>query len=169
LGEIGSLGTLSQTLPTSLGQRYLLSFWLDNPAAGTPNEFSVSWNGTTLFDQVNSGKFAWTNFQFAVSATDVSSVIQFGFRNDNEAFGLDDISVQPLPTPVLELSMQSDGSLLLRWGAVPGLAYQVQYTDDLSISEWNNRGSPITATTDSLAISGSTTSSMQRFYRVVLP
>ena len=56
LGQYGSLGYLSQTLPTSAGQNYLLSLWLDNPSnsyGATPNQFLVQWNGTTIFNQTN--------------------------------------------------------------------------------------------------------------------
>ena len=93
LGQNTSLGYLSQTLPTVAGQQYTVSFWLDNPVAGVPNEFLVIWNGTNLFDQTDLGAFAWTNFQFSATATTATTVLQFGFRNDQNAFGLDDVSV----------------------------------------------------------------------------
>jgi hypothetical protein len=169
LGQYGSLGSLSQTLPTTAGQRYLVSFWLDNPAVGTPNEFFASWNGTTLFKEVNVGEFAWTNIQFAVSATRTSTALEFFSRNDNNAFGLDDISVQALPAPVLEAVTQTDGTISLTWSTVPGVAYQVQYTDDLTAPAWTNLRSAVTATRGTLSASDSVTSSPQRFYRVALP
>ena len=59
LGPYGSLGYLSQTLPTFAGQNYLLSLWLDSPNVSgtlTPNEFSVSWNGGVIFDHQTSAK-----------------------------------------------------------------------------------------------------------------
>jgi PKD repeat protein len=87
-----SPGFLSQTLHTSAGATYLLSFWLDSPDGITPNEFLVSWNGTTLFDRTNIAATGWTNLQFVVTATGAGTVLQFGFRNDNSAFSLDDIS-----------------------------------------------------------------------------
>jgi len=93
----GSLGYLSQTLATTAGASYVLSLWLDSPDGETPNEFSVSWNGTTLFDQTNLPALGWTNLQFAVSATAASTLLQFGFRDDNSYLALDDISVI-LPT-----------------------------------------------------------------------
>ena len=171
LGQVGSLAYLSQTIPTSPGARYLLSFWVDNPATGTPNEFSVSWDVNTLFDQMNLGKFAWTNMQFVVTAGSSATALVFGFRNDNGGFGLDDISVQPLlaPAPTLALSAQPDGSITLSWNTAPGLVYQVQYTDDLTAASWNNLGDSMTASSSSLNTSISLTSSSQRFFRVVVP
>jgi len=95
IGPIGPLGFLSQTLATVPGQTYLLSFWLEN-FASTNNELSVAWNGSILYDQTNLLAFGWSNYVFAVTATNTSMVLQFGFRNDPDWFGFDDISVTPL-------------------------------------------------------------------------
>jgi len=169
LGEYQSLGYLSQTLPTTAGQQYLLSFWLDNPAIGTPNEFIASWNGATVFNGLNLGEFAWTNILFAVSAAGTSTTLEFYFRNDQNAFGLDDIRVQPLPAPVLKAATQPKGIISLTWTTVPGLTYQAQYTEDLTAAAWTNLGSALTATGGTLSTADLVTSSPRRFYRIVLP
>jgi hypothetical protein len=96
LGPAGSLGYLSQTVPTAAGARYVVSCWLYSDG-GTPNEFLVSWNGATLFNQLDIGATGWTNIQFQASATTAATVLKFGFRNDPSYFGLDDISVNPVP------------------------------------------------------------------------
>lgn len=94
-GSVGSLGYLSQTLATTPGATYLLSFWLNSPDGQTPNEFQVSWNGTVLFDETNLPALGWTNMQFVVTATSASTVLQFGFQDDPAYLGLDDVSVAP--------------------------------------------------------------------------
>jgi alpha-tubulin suppressor-like RCC1 family protein len=101
LGPVGALGYLSQNFLTTAGANYLLSFWLDNPDGATPNEFLVSWNGATLLDETNLPATGWTHFQFQVPANGSSAVLQFGFRNDNSYFGLDDISIVPDEQPVI--------------------------------------------------------------------
>jgi Pro-kumamolisin, activation domain/Domain of unknown function (DUF5011)/Immunoglobulin domain/Viral BACON domain len=105
LGQVTTLANLSQTLPTSAGQTYLLSLWLDSPSVShqklTPNEFMVEWNGITLFDKTNIGRIGWTNLQFIVKATDSTAVLQFGARDDNWYLGLDDVSVTPISPPSL--------------------------------------------------------------------
>jgi hypothetical protein len=93
-GQVGSLGYLSQTLSTTPGTNYYLSFWLDCDGA-TPNEFQVSWDGNTLLDEANIPDVGWTNIQFTVTATGNSTVLQFGFRDDTSNLGLDDVSVVP--------------------------------------------------------------------------
>jgi hypothetical protein len=95
LGPPLTLGFLSQNLATVPGKKYLLSLWLFSPSAIPTNEFSVSWNGTNLFDQVNIGGIGWTNLQFIVKASSANTPLQIGFRNDPSYFGLDDVSVQP--------------------------------------------------------------------------
>ena len=47
----------------------MLSCWLDSPDGLKPNEFLVSWAGTTLFDQTNLPALGWTNLQFNVTAS----------------------------------------------------------------------------------------------------
>jgi len=96
LGPAGSLGYLSQSLPTVAGQEYLISVWLDSPDGLTPNEFLVAWNGTAIFDQTNLGAIGWTNLQFYVTATGTNTVLQIGFQDDDSFLGLDDIQVTPL-------------------------------------------------------------------------
>ena len=95
LGTNASLGYLSQTIPTFAGQTYTLSFWLDETLGAATNEFIVSWNGTNLLSQTNLGIFPYTNFQFSVMGATGGSVLQFGFRNADHFFGLDDVSVEP--------------------------------------------------------------------------
>ena len=53
----------------------------------------MSWNGKTNLDEVNPVANDWTNIQLVVSATGTNTVLQFGFQDDYDYFGLDDISV----------------------------------------------------------------------------
>ena len=100
----GSLsdGSLSQALATNPGREYLVSFWLTSFAyQGTtiPNDFSVKWNGSTLYAQTNLGAFGWTNLQFVVPASTGNTTLEFDFSNPPAAFGFDDVSVEPAGPP----------------------------------------------------------------------
>jgi hypothetical protein len=99
LSQPGQLGYLSQSATTLPGQPSLISFWLNNPNGGTPNEFQVWWNGTELFDQTNLPAFGWTNIQLVAWAASTQTVLEFGFRQEVAAFGLDDIGVMAVPAP----------------------------------------------------------------------
>ena len=169
LGPYGSLGYLSQTLPTFAGQNYLLSLWLDSPKISgtlTPNEFSVSWNGGVIFDQSNIGKIGWTNLHFIVTATGSSTVLQIGFRDDPYYFGLDDINVWPIPNPSFRsVTKTSTNAVVFSWNSLAGIAYQVQYSTNLIKTNWiiistNTATGPIVTLTNSYG------TDRQRFYRI---
>jgi hypothetical protein len=166
LGPGGSLGYLSQTLATAIGQIYQISCWLYS-AGGTPNEFSVSWNGAALFDQQNIGNTGWTNLQFLASATAANTALAFGFRNDSSFFGLDDIAVYPVFTPQFQTVTLTNGTISFSWSAEEGQIYQLQSTTNLALNLWTNLGNQITAAGGTLTASDLTTNS-QLFYRVVL-
>jgi|SRR5665213_187431 len=95
----GAMGFLSQTLTTTPGTVYLISFWLDSPAATKPNDFQASWNGNVLLDKTNLTAIGWTNIQLTVNATATISTLQFDYLNGSFYFGLDDISIVPMTQP----------------------------------------------------------------------
>ena len=172
LGQAASDGlcTISQTLTTSPGQPYLLSLWLDSTSinGGIPNEFSVSWNGNVLFNQVNIGPTGWTNLQFVVTATNSSTVLQFGEYNDAWFFGLDDVSVLPIPPAVSRITSVANNQLQFSWNAMTGLVYQVQFKTNLLSTNWINLGSPITATGPSITVTNTIGPDPRRFYRLAI-
>jgi len=100
LGASGSLSYLSQTLATTTGGQYSLSLWLNSSDGENPNEFLVSWNGITLFDETNIPAIGWTNLHFLVTATGASTVLVFGFQDDPSYLELDDISFLAPAAPV---------------------------------------------------------------------
>jgi subtilase family serine protease len=169
------VATLSQQLATLPGQAYLLSFWLDNPTNGTVQRFLVNWiaGGTvtnTLYDISSPPVLPWTNLQFLVTATSTNSILQFGAENDPNAFGLDDVSVTPIPTPGFKSVAVNSGVFSMTFRTLANLPYQLQYTTNLSQPEWLNLGTPITSTSSPLTVSDPSTipQTGQRFYRLML-
>ena len=167
-GPSGSLAYLSQSLRTMPRQSYVVSLWLDSPAANQfPNEFSVAWNGTNLFDQTDLPKLGWTNLQFTVAATATNTVLQFGFRDDPDFLGLDDVSVLPLG-PMLGNVGQHGGMFTFSWSAQPNFLYQIQSTTNLTQTNWAPVGGPVTATNILMTASCQVGTNNQQFYRVAL-
>jgi hypothetical protein len=171
-GQAGSPAYLSQTLTTLPGQSYLLSFWLNNIGGATPNQFLVNWNTNftstnTLFDQTNMPAFNnWTNMLFIVTATGTNTALQFGLENDNYYFGLDDIALLPIPTPTFSAVAATNHAIQFTWNSLTGLVYQIQYATNLAPANWNNLGSPVTATDFTFTATNSIGPDAQRFYRV---
>ena len=92
LGSVGSDGILSQTLHTTAGQQYTLSFWLANQSPG-PDDFTVKWNGTTILPLVNASAQGYTQYAFTVTATGTTSTLEFDARQDPSHWSLDSVSV----------------------------------------------------------------------------
>ncbi len=167
-----SLGFLSQSLNTIPGQAYLLSLWLANPSnanGATPNQFTVQWNGSTLYNQVNLPFMAWTNLQFIVTATNTSTLLQFGFEDTPFYLALDDISVVPFSPPGFAAVRQVPTGFNFTWNAIAGQKYQVQYTTNLAPPNWINLGGQLTSATGTLTLqdTNATPNSPARFYRLV--
>jgi subtilase family serine protease len=177
LGEIGSLATLSQTLPTQPGQSYLLSAWLENSTNknNTPTQqFLVNWNTNapatrTIFNQTYTAAFGWTNILLRVTAAGTSTVLQFQARNDPSNFGLDDVAVTPIPTPKLQTIAGSGGTFQFTWNSLANVAYQVQYKTNLLQASWINLGTSIKASAGTMTATNTSSTDRQRFYRVIVP
>ena len=182
LGQPGLLGYLSQTLPTTAGQTYLVSLWLSNPKNSVstnamPNEFQLQWEGATIYDATNLPFMAWTNLQFTVMADDSGSLLQCGFRDDPYYLGLDDVSVKPIKpvatiaaiavAPQLRAIAQSPAAFNFTFDTTSGETYQAQYKTNLLQADWINLGDPILSETNTLNFSDPDIANYpQKFYRL---
>jgi hypothetical protein len=102
MGSIGPDGTLSQTITTTPGQTYTLSFWLQNESAGT-NDFHAIWNGQTLLSLTNAPQSNYTQYTYTVTATSGTAALEFSAANGPSQWDLDNISLtsngSPPPPP----------------------------------------------------------------------
>jgi hypothetical protein len=173
LGDI-QLASLSQSFATVPGQYYLLSLWLDNPTSGTVQQFKLSWmtSGITnvLFSLLNPASFSWTHLQFLVSAADIQSALEIQAENDPAYFGVDDVSVVPIPMPRFTGCERVGDSIQLSWITAAGLVYQAQYRTNLVQPDWINLGPSFVATSNSTVVQDSHTllSSPQKFDRLIV-
>jgi len=101
LGPSPTDGFLTQLLPTVAGDTYTLSYWLQNEG-GTPNDFGVAWNGSTLSASVLTGVsgFVYAEYSFAnLKATSNTTPLKFTFEQTPAFWHIDDVSVQRTPEP----------------------------------------------------------------------
>jgi len=145
LSTFTSLGYLSQTLTTTPGVGYVLSCWLNN-YWGDPGQFIVSWNGTMLLNETNPVASGWTNYQFTVSATGTSTVLQFVFADSYDYFGLDDISVIAIQSPaqpgITGISVTGGNLVISGTNGAAGQTYYILSTTNLA--QPRNQWLPIT-------------------------
>jgi hypothetical protein len=171
LGDV-QLASLSQSFATVPGQYYWVSLWLNNLESGSGQQFIVNWIGNSAYTNVlcnlsSPGVLAWTNLQFLVVAAGTNTTLDIEAENIANYFGLDDISVLPVPAPQLT-AVKSGHNFALSWATSTGLVYQVQYKTNLLQSSWTALNSSFTATNYSATAvdTNAVALSPRRFYRL---
>ena len=114
-GSVGSVGNLSQTIATTAGSSYLISFDLRNGGAGS-NFFQAIFGGMQLFSATNASIFGFTHYSATATASGASTALTFSFQNDPDYFRLDNVSVISLTRAVPEPATWM--LLLLGFGAI---------------------------------------------------
>ncbi len=103
LGHVGTpIGSISQSITTTVGDSYTLSLFLGSDGA-LPNQFVVQWNGTTLYDQSSlpdtrsnpSGQYNLLSFTVVGTGSDTLTFLE---RNDPAYLALDDVTLVLAPT-----------------------------------------------------------------------
>lgn len=120
-GTSGRDGVLAQTVATQLGMTYTYSFFLENDGS-TPNDVVVKLGNTVLLAQTDAAAFGYTNFTGTVVADGNNDALTFAFRNDNGAFGLDDVSLAANAAPPPPLPEPAVWALLVTGFGLTGLA-----------------------------------------------
>ncbi|MEO5732223.1 MAG: carbohydrate binding domain-containing protein [Rubrivivax sp.] len=114
-------GSLLQTVNTTPGLAYVVSFWLRLDDSAQPNSFSWNWGNSTPAQPFNNvAAFDYTRFSTTVVATTASSTLRFNFVNPQSFWLLDDVSVTVVPEPAAA-ALLAAGLLALTMLAPAGL------------------------------------------------
>ncbi len=82
LGAVGSDNFLTQqSIPTIVGDGYVFTYYLASDGQ-TPNDFTASFGGNTVFTQTNIPQQNYVQYSFTEVATSASTTIQFASRDD---------------------------------------------------------------------------------------
>jgi uncharacterized repeat protein (TIGR03803 family) len=156
-----------QTIVNGPGQ---LSFWWKVSSEGGYDFLNFYVNG--LLTSSISGETGWLQASFNLPPG--SQSLLWDYEKDfNISLGADRAWVDqvtfvptPPPAPVFQPVVRSNNTLALAWSTVAGRLYQVQYSTNLTQTNWLNLGSPGTNGSLSVIIGPDP----RRFYRIrVLP
>lgn len=142
LGTFLTPASLSQSIITIPGRTYLISLYFNSPDGATNTEFSVKWNGATLFDQLNVPAIGWTNLQFTVTAATTVGTLQFAYDNDLSFFGLDDVSITPVVKPPALTITRAGANVVLAWPTNDTI-FTLRSTTDMVSPNWVTNGLPV--------------------------
>ncbi|HTB13143.1 MAG TPA: hypothetical protein VK752_16285 [Bryobacteraceae bacterium] len=88
--------TLSQSIATTSGTSYTVTFYLAQDTATIPpysNEFSASFGGTSLVSMTGAPVEGYTKYSYTAMATSSSTLLSLTLGNDLGEYLLDDVSV----------------------------------------------------------------------------
>jgi PEP-CTERM motif len=97
-GPAGSLGGIEQSIATTVGGEYAISFIL-NSDGGTPGAFTVDFGTDTLLSLTNPPAAGNQTFTFDALATAADTVLQIQFQDDPGFMFLDGVQVSAVPEP----------------------------------------------------------------------
>jgi uncharacterized repeat protein (TIGR01451 family) len=120
------------------------------------------------------GVFVWTpDSSFANTTNSVTVVVTDNNPDAVNETNLSDaksFTIVVVPPPTFSSAVVSNEMLTLRWSAISGQTYRVQYSTDLLNTNWTDLPLDVTATDTTASQVDSTSADAQRFYRVmVLP
>jgi hypothetical protein len=102
-------GTLSQSIATTSGTYYTVSFYLAN-FGGPHDTFLATFGGQTILSLTDAPAFAYRQYTMTVKANSASSALAFTGEQDPASFGLDDVSVVAGPAPLVGGGLMSLGT-----------------------------------------------------------
>jgi VCBS repeat-containing protein len=111
LSQPGGIGTetISQTVATTPGQHYFVSFYVTGDPESVHNSFLASWDGAQILSltDVQSGAFTHYTFDVVGDPSLSSTTLEFTYNDDGNTLFLDQVSVSPASGPATESSSGS--------------------------------------------------------------
>jgi len=111
-------------------------------------------------------KYAGTNKLVTVSGLTLSGPDAANFTLIQPTTFADITDGPSMPAPVITSITVSNGVVVIRWSAVAGQTYRLQYKDDLNGNCWADLGADISATGTTAAATNLVGLATHRFYRV---
>ena len=124
-GGIGT-DTLSQSVATTAGTHYLVSFTAFGDPESGHNEFIASWNGANLVDVVDNNSGGPVTYTFDVVGDGGNDPLSFTYSDDGNGIILDNVSVNTETPP----AVQTTGGHIAYTDVETGDTHTVSVTPD---------------------------------------
>jgi hypothetical protein len=111
------------------------------------------------------GFFSWTPPSAPIPATNVFTFVVTD-KGAPALFDQKDVSLVVVSQPFIESITSSGGMVTIRWSALAGLSYRVQFKTNLGQATWTDLQGDVIANGPTATKTDSTTVSGQRFYKV---
>jgi VCBS repeat-containing protein len=109
LGPTASFQSMSQSIATTPGQHYTVSFFVLGDTEASDNALNVFWDGATILAQTDIfGGLTRYSFDVVGDASFASTLLTFSYRDDGTGLFIDQISVNPATDPATETA---DGNI----------------------------------------------------------
>ena len=144
-------------------------------AAGAGNASrAIAINGTNTFpNQAFASTGSWSSynnlsvsFNFPAGWNTVSVAFNSALGNANY-LNLDNLVTTDLR--ITDLTISPPNTVQLKWSAISGLTYRVQFSKDITSGVWSNLGSSITATGTLASATDALATNATRYYRIRTP
>jgi VCBS repeat-containing protein len=102
-GATGSTESLSQSISTTPGQHYTVSFLVSGDPDSSSNALNVTWDGTTVLALANNyGGFTQYSFDVVGDPSSSTTPLVFSASDDGTGLFLDQVTVDPATNPATE-------------------------------------------------------------------
>ena len=118
----------------------------------------------SYLESANQPSFTVTNVTAGASSNQYSVIITSASGSVTSSVAVINLQLPPV-TPIYFVG---SNTISFTWNAVSNLTYQLQSATNLLTPDWQNLGSPITATNSVATISDLPAAAKQRYFRVQL-
>ncbi len=168
--EVNSAPSLAAIPNRAVHAGTLISFdAVANDADVPTNTFTFSLVDPPVGAVINAtnGGFTWTPGDAQLGTTNIE--VHVSDSGSPSLNATQNFIIRVEPRPAMEIPVYSNGVVELRWSAITNTAYRLQFTPDLTLTNWSSVAGDVTAmATSAMKLDTNAVLSSNSFYRVIV-